>query len=257
MLHELKERVFLANKELVEHGLVVLTWGNASALSEDRAHVVIKPSGVDYRTMSADDMVVVDLAGNVLEGKWKPSSDTPTHLYLYRNFPHVFGIVHTHSRWATMFAQARREIRCFGTTHADHFHGSVPLTRPLTRSEVERDYEKNTGAVIVERFTDISERFPIRNHVPQPISPEERSGVLVAGHGPFTWGKSVEEAVKNAVALENIAQIAFGTQMLSLERNFFASDLDFREAPPLEEYVLNKHYARKHGRDAYYGQENQ
>ncbi len=251
----MKERVYLANKELVEHGLVVLTWGNASAVSEDRTRVVIKPSGVDYATMSAEDMVVVDLDGNVLEGKWKPSSDTATHLYLYRRFPTLGGIVHTHSRWATMFAQARREIRCFGTTHADHFHGSVPLTRPLTKSEVETDYEKNTGAVIVERFTDKSERFPIPNHVPKAISPDEFPGVLVAGHGPFTWGPSVEAAVKNAIALENIAQIAFGTQMLALERNFLYNDeLHFREAPPLEGYVLEKHYARKHGKDAYYGQ---
>jgi len=252
---KLKDRVFCANKELVEQGLVVLTWGNASALSEDRTRVIIKPSGIDYASMTADDMVVVDLDGNVLEGKWRPSSDTPTHLYLYRHFPDLGGIVHTHSRWATMFAQARREIHCFGTTHADHFYGPVPLTRALTRPEVESDYEKNTGAVIVERFTDVSVRFPIPNHVPKPISPVELPGVLVAGHGPFTWGPDVETAVKNAIALENIAQIAFGTQMLILERNcLYSDDLNFRETPPLEEYVLRKHYERKHGQDAYYGQ---
>jgi len=251
---KLKNRVFQANKELVTHGLVVLTWGNASALSDDRTRVVIKPSGIDYDAMTADDMVVVDLDGNVLDGKWKASSDTPTHLYLYRHFPNLGGVVHTHSCWATMFAQARREIRCFGTTHADLFYGTVPLTRALTRQEVETDYEKNTGAVIVERFTDISTRFPIPNHVPKPISPDEFPGVLVAGHGPFTWGPDVETAVKNAIALESIAQIAFGTQMLFLERNcLYNVDLAFRETPLLEEYVLHKHYSRKHGQNAYYG----
>ena len=254
-LKQLKNRVFLANKELVQHGLVVLTWGNASALSDDRTQVVIKPSGIDYDGMTADDMVVVDLDGNVLDGKWKASSDTPTHLYLYRHFPNIGGIVHTHSRWATMFAQARREIRCFGTTHADHFHGPVPLTRALTRSEVETDYEKNTGAVIIERFTDVSQRFPIPNHVAKPISPDEFPGVLVAGHGPLTWGPDVEAAVKNAVALEDIAQIAFGTQMLVLEQNcLYNEDLNFRGTPQLEDYVLHKHYDRKHGNNAYYGQ---
>lgn len=254
MLSELKEEVYRANMELVRSNLVVLTWGNVSGLSEDGTRVVIKPSGIAYSEMTPEDMVVLDLLGNVVEGKWKPSSDTPTHLYLYRYFDALGGIVHTHSTWATMFAQARREIPCFGTTHADHFHGSVPLTRPLTKTEVDEDYEKNTGVVIRECFEDRSSRFPIANRKPEPLDPKEFPGVLVAGHGPFTWGKDVSEAVHNAVALESIAQMAFGTEMLHLRDSLIWSDLGLSPTTRLESYVLEKHYQRKHGTDAYYGQ---
>lgn len=256
-LFELKEQVFRANLDLVKYGLVHLTWGNASAITEDRSRIVIKPSGIDYDKMSPTDMVVVDFNGQVIDGKWKPSSDTPTHLCLYQHFPTLGGIVHTHSTWATMFAQARREIPCFGTTHADHFYGPVPLTRPLMKTEVQEEYEKNTGVVIVERFEDRSLRFPINNHIPQPLNPDEVPGVLVAGHGPFSWGPTVEIAVKNAAALEQIAQMAFGTQMLAMERKLCTMSEEFHAhqfAVPLESYVLEKHYHRKHGKNAYYGQ---
>lgn len=228
MLTELKEAVCRANLDLVARGLVTLTWGNVSAIDEDRKLVVIKPSGVDYDRMTPDDMVVVDLGGNVVDGTLRPSSDTPTHLLLYRAFDGIGGITHTHSMRATMFAQARVELPCFGTTHADHFFGPVPLTRPLADHEVTQDYEGNTGRVIVERFAD--------------LDPVAMPAVLVAGHAPFTWGKNAHDAVKNAVALEAVAQMALGTRQLNAD------------APPLEDYVLNKHYMRKHGPDAYYGQ---
>lgn len=255
IISSLKERVFQANHDLVKYGLVHLTWGNASAITEDRTRIIIKPSGIDYEQMSPEDMVVVNPEGQVVDGKWKPSSDTPTHLYLYQHFPTLGGVVHTHSTWATVFAQARRDIRCYGTTHADHFYGSVPVTRPLTKTEVQEDYEKNTGVVIVERFEDRSHRFPIRNYVPKPLNPDEIPGVLVAGHGPFSWGPNVEAAVKNAAALEQIAQIAYGTQMLALEGHLCSlAEIHIPQAKDLEYYVLEKHYQRKHGKDAYYGQ---
>jgi L-ribulose-5-phosphate 4-epimerase len=229
MLEPLKEKVTEANRELVRQGLVTLTWGNASGISENREHVVIKPSGVDYRSMTPDHMVVVDLSGRVVEGSLNPSSDLPTHLLLYRHFSKVGGITHTHSLHATMFAQARQEIACYGTTHADHFYGPIPVTRPLTETEVKEDYERHTGTVIVERFAYLS--F------------EEMPAVLVAGHGPFTWGDDVHASVKNAVALEAVAQMALGTQLLRTP------------SVPLESHVLEKHYSRKHGENAYYGQE--
>ncbi len=228
MLERLKDEVCQANLDLVAHGLVTLTWGNVSGISEDRRHVVIKPSGVSYDKMRPEHMVVVDVAGNVVEGDLRPSSDTPTHVLLYQHFSGVGGITHTHSRYATTFAQARLEIPCYGTTHADHFNGPVPVTRPLTRAEVEDAYETNTGRVIIERFGD--------------LDPAAMPAVLVAGHAPFTWGKDVAESVKNAVALEAVAQMALGVQQI------------MRHAPPLESYVLEKHYRRKHGPDAYYGQ---
>ena len=230
MLEALKEEVFRANARLVETGLVVLTWGNASGFDRETGLVAIKPSGVDYTTMTADDIVVVDLDGRVVEGRLRPSSDTPTHLELYRNFAGVGGIVHTHSIEATAWAQARREIPCYGTTHADTFRGPAPVTRPLTREEVETAYELNTGKAIVERF--------------RSLDPLEAPGVLVAGHAPFTWGANVRAAVDNAVALEAIAKMARLTEQTAAAR----------ETATLEDFVAAKHYFRKHGGNAYYGQ---
>ncbi|HYW79221.1 MAG TPA: L-ribulose-5-phosphate 4-epimerase [Thermoguttaceae bacterium] len=228
MLEQLKEDVFRANLDLVRYGLVTLTWGNVSGICDDRQLVVIKPSGVGYDRMHPDEMVVVDLEGNVVEGKLRPSSDTPSHLLLYKSFERIGGITHTHSTRATIFAQARVEIPCFGSTHADHFYGPVPVTRPLTQEEVETAYEANTGRVIVERFAQ--------------INPVEMPAALVAGHGPFAWGKDAADSVHNAVALEAVAKMAHGTMTLRAD------------APTLEPYVLEKHYQRKHGPDAYYGQ---
>ena len=227
-LLQLKNDVFRRNLELVEHGLVVLTWGNVSGIDREAGLVAIKPSGVPYASMTAEDVVVVDLEGKTVEGRLNPSSDLPTHLALYRAFPSVGGIVHTHSPKAVAWAQARRGIPAFGTTHADHFHGAVPCTRELTPAEVADDYELNTGRVIEERFHDLdAEAFP---------------GVLVAGHGPFTWGPTPRKAVENAVALEQIAAMALDTLRLD------------PDAEPVPSYVLDKHYFRKHGPGAYYGQ---
>ena len=227
-LTALKNDVFRRNLELVEHGLVVLTWGNVSGIDREAGLVAIKPSGVPYAGMTAEDIVVVDLEGHAVEGRLRPSSDLPTHLALYRAFPSVGGIVHTHSPKAVAWAQARRGIPAFGTTHADHFHGAVPCTRELTPAEVADDYELNTGRVIEERFHDLdAEAFP---------------GVLVAGHGPFTWGPTPRTAVENAVALEQIAAMALDTLRLD------------PDAEPAPSYVLDKHYFRKHGPGAYYGQ---
>ena len=227
-LTALKNDVFRRNLELVEHGLVVLTWGNVSGIDREAGLVAIKPSGVPYAGMTAEDIVVVDLEGHAVEGTLRPSSDLPTHLALYRAFPTVGGIVHTHSPKAVAWAQARRGIPAFGTTHADHFHGAVPCTRELTPAEVADDYELNTGRVIEERFHDLdAEAFP---------------GVLVAGHGPFTWGPTPRKAVENAVALEQIAAMALDTLRLD------------PDAEPAPSYVLDKHYFRKHGPGAYDGQ---
>jgi L-ribulose-5-phosphate 4-epimerase len=228
MLEPLKEIVCQANLDLVKHGLVTLTWGNVSAVSDDRKLCVIKPSGVPYDEMRAEHMVVVDLDGKVVEGKLRPSSDTPTHVHLYKHFAGIGGISHTHSRYATTFAQARAEIPCFGTTHADHFSGPIPLTRPLSKKEVDEAYELNTGVVIVERFAKLEAKA--------------MPGVLVAGHGPFAWGKDAPESVKNAVALEAVAAMALGVLQIK------------SDAVLLEQYVLDKHYFRKHGPGAYYGQ---
>ena len=226
MLELLKEKVYEANMRLRDEGLVVLTWGNASAFDPETGLVVIKPSGVSYALLKPSDLVVVDLDGKVVEGSMRPSSDTPTHIELYRNFNGVFGAVHTHSFEATARAQAAREIVCYGTTHADCFYGDVPVTRMLTKDEVESDYETDTGKVIVERFRD--------------LDPLAVPGVLVAGHGPFTWGTDVNKAVDVAVTLEAIAKMARYTEQTS--------------AKLLPEYVLEKHYSRKHGPNAYYGQ---
>jgi L-ribulose-5-phosphate 4-epimerase len=228
MLEALKQQVCEANRELVAHGLVTLTWGNVSGISEDRRHVVIKPSGVAYDQLRPEQMVVVDLEGRVVEGSLRPSSDTPTHVLLYRHFAGVAGITHTHSRYATVFAQARMEIPCFGTTHADQFYGPVPVTRPLTERELDEGYEANTGQVIIERF--------------RGLDPAAMPAVLVAGHAPFVWGKDVDESVKNAVALDAVAEMAL--RVLQLRP----------DCVPLEPYVLKKHYERKHGPNAYYGQ---
>jgi L-ribulose-5-phosphate 4-epimerase len=227
-LKSLKEKVYEANLKIVEYGLVTLTWGNVSAIDRSENLVVIKPSGIEYEEMTPDDMVVVNMEGKQIEGKWKPSSDTPTHLELYKAFPDIGGITHTHSLYATMFAQAKMEIPCFGTTHADHFYGSVPVTRILSEEEVDEAYEKNTGGVIIERFTN--------------LDPQSMPGVLVASHAPFTWGKTAMESVKHSLILERIAEMAIGTLSLNPQSN------------PIEEYVLNKHYQRKHGPNAYYGQ---
>lgn len=230
MLEQLKEEVCAANRKLVEYGLVVLTWGNVSAISEDRQYVVIKPSGVDYATMHPDQMVVTDLAGNIVEGDLRPSSDLDTHLELYKAFPGVNSVVHTHSRYATAMAQAERSLPCYGTTHADHFYGSVPCTRHLTAEEVQDSYEENTGKVIIETFRKLD------------IDPEAVPGVLVCKHGPFTWGGSCRKAVENSVVLDEVARMALLTEQ-------FADRVS--SAP---QYLMDRHYFRKHGANAYYGQ---
>ncbi|MGB2908928.1 MAG: L-ribulose-5-phosphate 4-epimerase AraD [Candidatus Aminicenantaceae bacterium] len=227
-LEELRKRVFQANRDLVDLGLATLTWGNVSGLDRESGIVVIKPSGVDNEELAPETMVLVDLEGNRVEGDLNPSSDTPTHLELYRSFAGITGVAHTHSDYAGMFAQAHRDIPCMGTTHADHFNGAVPLTRMITQDEVEADYEGNTGKVIVERF--------------ERIDPLEIPAVLVAAHGPFTWGRSPEEAVVNSLALEKTAKLAWGALSLN------------PEVRPFPEYLLRKHYGRKHGPLAYYGQ---
>ena len=229
MLEALKENVFRANLELVQHGLFIFTWGNVSALDRETGLVVIKPSGVPYESMTPDDMVVVDKKGNVVEGKLRPSSDLPTHLYLYDAFPGIGGIVHTHSIHAAVFAQAGKDIPVLGTTHADYFYGPVPCTRPLTKEEVEDDYERNTGKVIAETFRDLK------------IDPKSTPGVLVRNHGPFTWGKDAKEAAYHAVVLETVAEMALKTFLLSPDAR-------------IQNYILEKHYERKHGPHAYYGQ---
>jgi L-ribulose-5-phosphate 4-epimerase len=226
MLESLKQRVFEQNIALVKHGLVVLTWGNVSAKDEETNLVVIKPSGVPYDKMKAKDMVVVDLDGNVVEGEYRPSSDLPTHLYLYRQYLSLGGIVHTHSAYATAFAQSGREIPAYGTTHADAFYGNVPCARELTDSEIDEAYEWNTGKVISEAVND-ADAIP---------------AMLVKNHGVFTWGKSPEKAVENAVTLEEVAKMALFTEQLN------------PETPRIKQHLLDKHYFRKHGKNAYYGQ---
>ena len=224
MLEELKRTVCEANLLLPKHRLVTLTWGNASGIDREAGLIVIKPSGVDYEGMTPDDMVVVDLDVNVVEGSHRPSSDTPTHLELYRSFPSIGGIVHTHSRWATIFAQAGRSIPVLGTTHADHFYGEIPCTRSMMRHEIEDDYERETGRLIVETFSR--------------TDPSDVPGVLVCAHGPFTWGADPIEAAKNAVVLEEVAFM--GWHVVAIR-----SDLE-----PIERPLLDRHFRSKHGEDA-------
>lgn len=229
MLEQLKQEVFEANMELPEYGLVIFTWGNVSGIDRDRGLVVIKPSGVDYDKMKAEDMVVVDLAtGKVVEGDLNPSSDTPTHLELYRNFKNISGVVHTHSRWATIFAQSGLSIPALGTTHGDYFYGAIPCTRKMTPAEIGGNYELETGKVIVETFKD--------------KSPDDIPAVLVHSHGPFAWGTSPMNAVHNAVVLEELAMMAWHNLALN------------PQIPSMQKELLDKHYLRKHGANAYYGQ---
>lgn len=228
MLEELKQKVYEANMLLPHYGLVTFTWGNASGIDREQGLVVIKPSGVEYNSMKAEDMVIVDLnTGKSVEGQYKPSSDTPTHLELYRHFPHIGGIVHTHSSWATIWAQAGRGIPAYGTTHGDYFYGTIPCTRKMTPEEIADEYELNTGKVITETFNEQDEdRIP---------------AVLVHSHGPFTWGADAHEAVHNAVVLEELAKMALFTNELGVSE-------------PMQQELLDKHYLRKHGASAYYGQ---
>ena len=230
MLKSLKRDVLKANLLLPKHGLVTFTWGNVSGIDRERGLVVIKPSGVSYDAMRAEDMVVVDLEGNQVEGELRPSSDTPTHVALYAAFPALGGIVHTHSRWATIFAQMGRGIPALGTTHADYFYGEIPCTRTMTAQEIEGAYERETGNVIVERF--------------RSLAPMAVPAVLVHSHGPFAWGKDAMEAAHNAVVLEEVAMMAWHTLVPA-------------DAPTMQQELLDKHYLRKHGEKAYYGQKKE
>ncbi len=227
MLEKLKEEVYQANLDLVKNGLVIFTWGNVSGIDREKGLVVIKPSGVSYDDMRPKEMVVLNLYGQVVEGNLKPSSDTPTHLVLYRQFEQIGGVVHTHSQWATSWAQAGKGIPALGTTHADYFYGEIPCTRKMTREEIETDYELETGKVIVERFKNIDPNF-----VP---------GVLVNNHGPFSWGTDPNNAVHNAVVMEEVAKMTFRTLQLNPETT-------------MDQALLDKHFLRKHGKNAYYGQ---
>lgn len=231
MLEHLKEEVLQANLDLTKHGLVKYTWGNASAFDQESGLFVIKPSGVNYEEMAASDMVVVDLDGNVVEGRLKPSSDTATHAVLYKHYPEIGGIVHTHSTWATIWAQAGLDVPAMGTTHADTFYGAVPCARFLTQDEIDRGYEAETGHVIIETFKE------------RGLDVLAIPGVLLRGHAPFTWGKNVQDAVMHSVVLEEVSKMNLYTRQL----NSFAADLP--------QSILDKHYLRKHGKDAYYGQE--
>jgi L-ribulose-5-phosphate 4-epimerase len=229
MLKELKKQVCRANLDLVTHGLVLFTWGNVSAIDRKKGLVVIKPGGVSYDKMKAEDMVVVDLDGNVVEGQYKPSSDTATHVVLYKNFKDIGGVVHTHSEWATIWSQSGKPVPALGTTHADYYYGSIPCTRKLTSAEIEEAYERETGNVIVETFKGLDS-----NAIP---------GVLVNNHGPFSWGKDANDAVHNAVVMEAVSKMAYYT-------------LKINDVPSIDQELLDKHYLRKHGKSAYYGQGN-
>ena len=230
MLEKLKKEVLEANLELVKHNLVIFTWGNVSGIDREKKLIAIKPSGVSYDEMKVDDIVIVDMEGNVVEGDLKPSSDTPTHIELYKKYEEINGVVHTHSTWATGWAQAKIDVRPLGTTHCDYFYGEIPCTRELRKEEVEENYEKNTGLVILEELE-------VRK-----IKPLSIPGVLVASHGPFLWGKDPKNAVHNAVVLEAVSKMNFISQSLS------------PNVDRINDYILDKHYLRKHGEKAYYGQ---
>ncbi|PJE55822.1 L-ribulose-5-phosphate 4-epimerase [Marinomonas sp. BSi20584] len=229
MYQTLKERVLKANLQLPEYGLVTFTWGNVSEIDRDRKVIAIKPSGVKYTDMTVDDIVVIDFDGNCVEGKLNPSSDTATHIELYKAFPSIGGIVHTHSRHATIWAQAGLDIPALGTTHADYFYGDIPCTRMLSADEISKDYEKNTGIVIIEEFRK------------RGISETAVPGTIISGHAPFSWGKDAFDAVHNAVVLEEISAMAIGTRALNQQIK-------------VQDELLDKHYMRKHGENAYYGQ---
>ena len=230
MLDRLKVKVFKANISMVKHRLVIHTWGNASGRDNKTGLIVIKPSGINYNSMNPDDMVILDLDGRVVEGKYKPSTDAPTHLMLYKTWDSIGGVVHTHSTYATSWAQAGKDIPPLGTTHADHYYGEVPCTRKLNDDEINDEYEINTGKVIIERLGT--------------SDPLAMPSVLVNCHGPFSWGLDVEEALHNAIALEEIARMAFYTVVLG-------------NSKPVDKYLLQKHHERKHGNDSYYGQKNE
>ncbi len=230
MLEELKQKVYEANMLLPAYHLVTFTWGNVSAIDRESGLFVIKPSGVEYDKLSPEDMVVVDLEGNVVEGKYRPSSDTPTHLVLYKRFPQIGGIVHTHSPFATSWAQAGRGIPCYGTTHADYLYGEIPCIRNLTPQEIDEGYEENTGIVIADEFDRLG------------LDPVAMPGALCKNHGPFTWGKDAHEAVHNAVVVEEVAKMALYTETIN------------PKAEPTPQAMQDKHYLRKHGKNAYYGQ---
>ncbi|MEW9052835.1 MAG: L-ribulose-5-phosphate 4-epimerase [Neobacillus sp.] len=230
MLEKLKQEVLEANLALPKHNLVTFTWGNVSGIDREQNLVVIKPSGIPYEELKTEDLVVVDLEGNIVEGSLRPSSDTPTHLALYRAFPSIGGVVHTHSPWATSWAQAGRPIPALGTTHADYYYGEVPCTREMTNEEVERAYELETGNVIIETFEK------------EGLEPAAMPGVLVFNHAPFCWGKNADQAVHNAVVLEEVAKMALHTFQLN------------PNIQPIQQFLLDKHYLRKHGANAYYGQ---
>ena len=229
MLESLKQEVYKANLALVDAGLVLYTWGNVSAIDEETKLVVIKPSGVDYDMMQPEDMVVVDLDGKTVEGKLSPSSDTPTHLELYKAFDGMKAVVHTHSKWASSFAQANVDIPCLGTTHADNFYGDIPCTRKMTDDEINGAYEKETGSVIIETFRE------------RKIDPEQIGAVIVANHGPFSWGASAKKAVENAAVMEYAAEMAYIAKGLN-------------PSTTMQQTLLDKHFLRKHGKNAYYGQ---
>ncbi len=228
MLEQLKQAVLEANLELPKKGLVTYTWGNVSGIDRESGLIAIKPSGVEYDVMTAEDIVLIDLTGKVVEGKLKPSSDAPTHVALYNAFPEIGGVTHTHSRWATAFAQAGMGIPAYGTTHADYFYGEIPCTREMTKVEIESDYEVNTGTVIIEAFKDLNS-----NYIP---------AVLVKNHAPFTWGKNAAESVHNSVVLEEVAMMAIQCKQLN------------PNVTPMPQVLLDKHFMRKHGPKAYYGQ---
>ena len=230
MLKELKKQVYLANMEIYKRGLVLYTWGNVSAIDREKQVIAIKPSGVPYEDLKPEYMVLIDIKGNIVEGDYNPSSDTKTHLVLYDKFSSIGAVVHNHSCYSTIFAQAQKDIPCLGTTHADHFYGEIPVTDMISDEHIKKDYETETGNLIVRTF------------LVEKIDPERIQAVLVASHGPFIWGKDIGSAVKNAVALEEIAKIALFTKLLN------------PNITQIKQTLLDKHYLRKHGKDAYYGQ---